>query len=68
MRFTKKIEGNVLSLVDAETNKPKASFSLSAITGLREILGEEKAKQAIITIAESWYADLSEDEIQEVLR
>lgn len=67
MRFRKEIMGNVLRLIDAETNEAKASFSLSALTGLKDILGESAAKKAIRTIVESYYADLTEEELKEII-
>jgi hypothetical protein len=67
MRFKTQIEGNIFTVVDLETNEPKANFSLSALKGLVEILGEDKAKSAIITIVESYYADLSKEEIQAIM-
>jgi hypothetical protein len=66
MRFKKQIKGNVFTLVDAETGEPRVNFSLSALKGLTEILGEEKAKRSIITIMESYYAELTEEEINEI--
>ncbi len=67
MRFKKEITGNILKFIDIETNTVKASFSLSALTGLKDILGEAEAKKAIRTIVESYYADLTEEELQEII-
>lgn len=66
MRFKKQIKGNVFTLIDAETGEAKANLSLSALKGLSEILGEDKARRAVITIVESYYADLTEEEINEI--
>lgn len=67
MRFKKQIKGNMFSVIDSESGEPKANFSLAALKDLREILGEDKAKKAIITIVESYYADLTKEEIEEIM-